>query len=1370
MHDSPPPAEDVGDALFVVGYLTRDRDIERTLLEQVTLIGETLLGADRPWRIRRLAAPGTDRDLPTRRNVRRELGALFARPASARVIVVLGEVTRTLEGLALVCASELGGFREDAAVPLEWIGDRLRATRVATVVMLAAVADQSDPHRWLAALGPGTTDQLAIVSGGNPVEAVSALHHGLASGSGHVVTPASLGAYLAHQLAGAAVRHSSSPVPLVRARDRGSRLRGDGIPPADAEVDNLVGTDLPGRFHVDAEIGRGGFAVVYRAHHELVDRDVAIKVLRGQLAPQAEQRFLDETQIVARLDHRNIVRVLHADRTRNGRIFVAMELLPGRTLQQLLDDEGALAPGRAIAIAGQLLAALATAHAGGVIHADVKPANIAIQEIEPERVVLLDFGLARLRAVAPVASLGGTPAYMAPEQLRDGRVDERSDIYAVGLIIVAMLTGERPDAPARLASAVAAIEDPGLRRVVQRALADDPADRFPSGAQMAEALGAATPLASLSRPPFRPAPFEEAEHAEFFGRDHEIRVLLEHVLFRRAVIYVAPSGTGKTSLLRAGLSPRLAKLGVRTIHVGCRPVEPDQLAAAIAPEATTFAEAISRCLREAQRRLVIVVDQLEAVLLDARTDTVVEALGITAWPTDAQISVVLSVREEFLARLLERTQRIEPGIPVVRLAPLGPAAARAALMGTFAVRGLVVEQELLDELIADLERAAARLAIELGWTSGPAIYPPHLQLAGAVLYEALPADATQVPLTLYRGLGGLDKILAEHLHYVLEGELSSKHTAIARDVLIALVADSRTRAARAESELVAIVCRRTHGRQDAGAAARTPDGVREVLTFLRDRGLLVTVPGQAGRGPLWDLAHESLIQRIEAWLTSTDLARLRAQELVRYHLRRSDAQTRSLLGADDLREIRAHLDVSDLAALDSEWSTTNDRTTPATPATGLIAASRRAIRARRGALAATIAVVLGGAALLGVRWQDERAARLRETRLRDRDLGRFVLELSAFDWDPVALVARPVLPSSGLQLDWELRKPDPDDEDAAGAPFPEGDLTRSPLAAVGVVRADRVSARGGPAVLVVHRSEPGQADAFCHDVLVPIRKLPGYAADTTPVPRFAVRVPSCAATRAGMIEIPAGPFIAGGQGEPRTPYPHDVLPPEATVDLPGYWIDRTEVSIAALQVFVAMKPLHGITQPPYPNDAARYPNQPQFPASAMTWREARAMCRYLGKDLPTLDQWDKALRGGTVINGQPNPCPRRNFAWCGDMSPGWANVRVGDRAQPSPVGANDHDRSPYGVMDMVGNIQEWTRSPDLRYFSFPASLSADERARLQTRREPGSLVVTRGCNWGDVECDTAPLTLMPLPNPRLRDVRYFTLGMRCVVGSLPPAK
>src|SRR6185503_20271305 len=244
-----------------------------------------------------------------------------------------------------------------------------------------------------------------------------------------------------------------------------------------------------------------------------------------------------------------------------------------------------LPPTRALELMRTLLAGLGAAQDTGLVHADVKPANaIVVPRDDGERVVLVDFGLARLRAPdRPAASAGGTPAYMAPEQLHEGRVDARSDLYSAALVLVFLLTGWRRSNATTLAPSLDVITDPELRAVLARALDPDPAKRYQTARTLSAALtGTSTPPAPT--PPTTPitpfrhlAPFTESDFGRLHGRDADLSLLIEHVLFRRAVIYTAPSGTGKTSLLRAGLVPRLTSLGVSCVYVACHGREPPDL-------------------------------------------------------------------------------------------------------------------------------------------------------------------------------------------------------------------------------------------------------------------------------------------------------------------------------------------------------------------------------------------------------------------------------------------------------------------------------------------------------------------------------------------------------------------------------------------------------------------------------------------------------------------------------------------------------------------------------------------------------------------------------------------------------------------------
>jgi eukaryotic-like serine/threonine-protein kinase len=1323
---------DVGDALLVAGYDTAV-DVDDPRLPLVTQLGEALLASGSSWRIRRLAAHGNDRDVPSRANVRRELDALLSRPAAARIIVIAAGLIRTVEGLAVVCAPTLGGFREDASVPLEWFALRLRrAVDVPTAVVVATPGVPRDAGACLDVLGSAAAEHVIVVDASGPASTLRGLIDGLWSEAVDLatgtVTPRSLGAYLGRRLGSAAIQPSSSMRTLLAPRGlvRADLAERTSQRPAD-EVDELIGAVLPGQFRVVSELGRGSFGIVYRAHQELVDRAVAIKVLPARLGGDAIRRFALEIRAVGRLDHRNVVRVLHADVTRDGRMFVAMELLSGPTLEQLLVD-GPLAPARVLMLVRQLIAGLAAAHADGIIHSDVKPANAIVVEGSDPRLVLLDFGLSHLRTDDPAEALGGTPAFMAPEQLR-GRIDASVDLYAAALVALTLVTGTTPRTEADRARALAMFVDDRFRAALVRALAEDPVARFASAVDMAAALGAEPSgvLVRPVRPPFRlAAPFSEEDHDDFHGRAPDVERLLEHVLFRRAVVYVAPSGTGKTSLLRAGLVPRLRDLDIDVAYVACRAGVANDIAGSIIAGASSVPDAIARRLTiSSTRRLVLIIDQVEAALVgggdDTRGEAALESLGLPAWPVDAPVAVVWSVREEYLARLLDRVQRVEPGVPIVRLGPLAPAVAADIVTRTLAHRAVWVEPALVEVLVRDLTGAAAGLAVELGWGDAPAVYPPHLQLAGAVLYEAR-ADGA-IDLELYRRLGGLATILSEHLRHVLEGELGAADTKIARDLLLALVTSSHTRVACEQPELIARVARVD--------AARSEIAVTAVLQFLRDRGLLVAVAGPGGE-PVWDLAHDSLVAQVEAWVTATDLARRRALELVRYHLRRSTPKTPSRLGVAELREVRDHLGARELTELDDEWRARPEVGQDA--ASRLIAASRRAVVRRRAALGAFSLTAIAIAGVFALRWR----AGLQEIRLRDRDIGKSQLVLRAFDWDPATLTGTDV---GSADLSWELARPTADDADMPGEPFAPGESSQPVTPPAGALRAIDVSARGGPAVLTINRRD--RVGHPCSPVIVPIRLLPGYPQKHT----FALRIPTCEATLAGMILVPAGPFIAGGIGEPASPVQQKYIEgtgedKEREISLPSYRLDRTEVSNAQLAAVFAALIASGRAKPTYPDsDEYARADEPDYPVMGFTWFDASAVCRLLGKRLPTSDEWQKAARGGLDIGEPlgPNPYPRRNLPWGVLLEFHRANVNHGVTIAPAAVGSFPGDVGPYGHLDMAGNVTEWT---------------AD--------RKDNGFAYTRGGNWSDT-VGSKVIDLVALKNQRKATFTWFTHGFRCAM-------
>ncbi|WP_180989424.1 Stk1 family PASTA domain-containing Ser/Thr kinase [Streptomyces cahuitamycinicus] len=216
--------------------------------------------------------------------------------------------------------------------------------------------------------------------------------------------------------------------------------------------DPLVGQVLDGRYRIDARIAVGGMATVYRAVDTRLDRVLALKVMHPSLAVDASfvERFIREAKSVARLAHPNVVQVFDQG-TDGSYVYLAMEYVAGCTLRDVLRERGALQPRAALDILEPVLAALGAAHRAGFVHRDMKPENVLIGD--DGRVKVADFGL--VRAVDTVTNTTGTVlgtvSYLAPEQIENGTADPRVDVYACGVMLYEMLTGDRPhdgDSPA----------------------------------------------------------------------------------------------------------------------------------------------------------------------------------------------------------------------------------------------------------------------------------------------------------------------------------------------------------------------------------------------------------------------------------------------------------------------------------------------------------------------------------------------------------------------------------------------------------------------------------------------------------------------------------------------------------------------------------------------------------------------------------------------------------------------------------------------------------------------------------------------------------------------------------------------------------
>jgi DNA-binding beta-propeller fold protein YncE len=271
--------------------------------------------------------------------------------------------------------------------------------------------------------------------------------------------------------------------------------------------DPAIGSVLAG-YRLDALIARGGMGIVYRATQLALERPVALKVIAPHLAGDAgfRERFLRESRLAARLEHPGVVPVYDA-REEDGELIVAMRLIEGGDLKRRIAERGPLPTAEAVALLGQVAEALDAAHAAGVVHRDVKPHNILL---EGDRAYLTDFGLAKALGDSGVlsgASVAGTAEYMSPEQWRGREVGPAADVYSLGCVLYEAVTGVVPYA--RREGGTEPRMPRGLDRVIERAVARDPSDRYPSaGALIAAAreVQGATPAATrvLTEAPDRP--------------------------------------------------------------------------------------------------------------------------------------------------------------------------------------------------------------------------------------------------------------------------------------------------------------------------------------------------------------------------------------------------------------------------------------------------------------------------------------------------------------------------------------------------------------------------------------------------------------------------------------------------------------------------------------------------------------------------------------------------------------------------------------------------------------------------------------------------------------------------------------------------
>lgn len=305
----------------------------------------------------------------------------------------------------------------------------------------------------------------------------------------------------------------------------GSELPGGGVPPS--RPHDLVGTVLAGRYRIVRRLGEGAMGAVYVGEHLRIGRLDAIKVLRGGLATDADSisRFNRGARNLSAIRHPNVCTLYDYGETEDGSPFLALEMIDGESLKEIIDREGALPVPRALAITRQIAAALGAAHHAGIVHRDLKPANVMIERGRDgsDIVKVVDFDIAKGPAgqsgdeVTELGFVVGTPEYMSPEQLMGERLDGRSDLYSLGLVLFRLVSGALPFRGGstqeimlqRLTAEPLPLEQiraglsapPGLQAILDRSLARERDNRYPDAADFSADIDRLTAGQAPAAPP-----------------------------------------------------------------------------------------------------------------------------------------------------------------------------------------------------------------------------------------------------------------------------------------------------------------------------------------------------------------------------------------------------------------------------------------------------------------------------------------------------------------------------------------------------------------------------------------------------------------------------------------------------------------------------------------------------------------------------------------------------------------------------------------------------------------------------------------------------------------------------------------------------
>ncbi|MGE5187280.1 MAG: protein kinase domain-containing protein [Acidobacteriota bacterium] len=665
------------------------------------------------------------------------------------------------------------------------------------------------------------------------------------------------------------------------------------------------------QYELIRELGRGGMGLVYAARDTRLGRRVAMKFLNHR-SREVAGRFLVEARATAQCSHDNIV-IIHEVDEHEGVPYMVLEYLEGHPLRELIDG-GRMPVSRVVEIAVPISRALARAHELGIVHRDLKPENVFVTSAA--QVKVLDFGIAKAlgpastvrEAPAPAqvaagtgelrltreGSLLGTLPYMAPEQLGAEELDQRADVWALGIMMFEMLAGRHPIDPLTIHEllACAGSNDPmpaiaslrgdvpdELATLVDGCLRKRREERIASAGELAAELERMLPhrrgraLAEGESPYPGLTAFQEADADRFFGRDRDVARMVARVRELPLTGVIGPSGIGKSSFVRAGVGPALKASGepwdIVTLRPGRQPLaalasvlerltsrsggsretklaEHDELVRRLRAEPGYLGAQLRVRAKQTAGQLLLFVDQFEELYTlapsaeDRRAFTA--ALAGVADDSGSPLRVLVSMRSDFLERVAEHpafAEELTRGL--VLLAAPDRDGLREALVRPIELVGYRFETSAM---VGDMLDALAASPGAL----------PLLQFSAAKLWDARDRERRLLTVSSYHAIGGISGALAMHADDVI-ARLNAGARRLAHKIFRHLVTPERTRAIVELSDLQALA-------SDRGEIARVID------QLVAARLLVVQSGGDSGGGSV-ELVHESLIERwpaLRRWL------------------------------------------------------------------------------------------------------------------------------------------------------------------------------------------------------------------------------------------------------------------------------------------------------------------------------------------------------------------------------------------------------------------------------------------------------------------------------------------------------------------------